>query len=223
MASISSNLLIGIIGGVIASMIVVIIRSFWLRIFIPWFEERVYKDAKIEGTWHAIFTETEDLREEIVTLERIGHKISGSISCISGYDKGKNYNIKGTFKNLLLTLSYNSSDRVSLDRGSMTLMLVRNGDMLSGHSSFYEDISHSVCSAKILWHRDQNDINTIRSNCLENKHTKKARTDLKSVVLKSPLGIATVESSRAAETPLAEPSQEHLSTDPQKEKQNEKD
>jgi len=48
---ISSNILLGIIAGVTATGITLFIRSFWRKAMIPWYEERVYKDAKIEGSW----------------------------------------------------------------------------------------------------------------------------------------------------------------------------
>jgi hypothetical protein len=44
-----NSLLIGTLGGLVATFLTVVLRRYWINIIIPWYEERVYKDAKIEG------------------------------------------------------------------------------------------------------------------------------------------------------------------------------
>jgi hypothetical protein len=49
MQQISQNIILGIVTGLTTTIIPLIISDFWKKRFIPWLEERIYKDAKIEG------------------------------------------------------------------------------------------------------------------------------------------------------------------------------
>jgi hypothetical protein len=41
----------GLIGGLVATFLTLVIRRMWLSIIVPWYEERVYHDAHFEGRW----------------------------------------------------------------------------------------------------------------------------------------------------------------------------
>jgi len=145
---------IGIISGLLTTFIVVVIQKLWSGAIEPWYEERIYRDAKIEGTWEGLYPEI-DLKE-VVTLKRTAHKVEGVVAIVEGPDQGKTYEISGTFKNLILTASYSAVDRRSLDRGSYTLMLKNNGQRFEGFSSFYEDTGSKVDSGACIWVRKSN-------------------------------------------------------------------
>lgn len=142
---------IGIISGLITTFIVIVIQRLWVGAVEPWYEERIYKDAKLEGVWEGVYPGL-DLKE-IITLKRVAHRVDGVVAIVEGPDQGKTYEISGSFKNLILTANYHSVDRRSLDRGTYTLMLKNNGTKLEGHSAFYEDESHEVVSGSCVWTR----------------------------------------------------------------------
>jgi len=143
--------ILGIISGLITTFIVIVIQKLWGSVIEPWYEERIYKDAKIEGIWEGVYPDL-DLKE-IVTLKRNSHHIEGVIAIVEGPDQGKTYEITGTFKNLILSASYSAIDRKSLDRGAYTMMLKNNGDKLVGFSAFYEDDLNAVVSGQCTWTR----------------------------------------------------------------------
>tara|TARA_R110002110_G_scaffold95455_1_gene246500 strand:- start:52336 stop:52788 length:453 start_codon:yes stop_codon:yes gene_type:complete len=145
------SIVIGIIAGLTTTFIVVVLQKLWTSAIEPWYEERVYKDAKIEGVWEGTYEEI-DLKE-IVTLKRKAHSISGTIAIIEGPNQGQTFELTGTFKNLILTATYSAEDRESLDRGSYTLMLRQNGKAMEGHSSFYEDDKNEIVTGPCTWRR----------------------------------------------------------------------
>ena len=51
MMEILSSLSIGVIAGLVATFFSAVLYKIWLSIITPWFEEIIYKDAKIEGRW----------------------------------------------------------------------------------------------------------------------------------------------------------------------------
>jgi hypothetical protein len=143
---------IGIIAGLLTTLLVVVVRQLWVTVIEPWYENRVYKDVRIEGVWHGKYGEGE-FGEEVVRISRVGHNVTGSITVTNGPDKGQSYVFSGTFSNLILTAAYTAKDTSNLDRGSYCLMLVNNGSNLVGYSSFYEDSKHKIVSGKCTWSR----------------------------------------------------------------------
>lgn len=153
----NDNVMAGIISGLIVTLFVVVFRNFWRGSIIPWFEDRVYKDLKIEGTWFSLYPTVIGERPETITLKRHGHAVTGFIVCNSGADEGKIYYISGSFRNTILTLFYESADRRNLDRGTITLKSVKNGSRFVGKIASYEDYSDSITSKEIIWFRSKKD------------------------------------------------------------------
>ncbi len=148
------NLTSGLISGLIVTFLVVVIRAFWIHIIIPWFEERVYKDVQIEGKWFSCYP-TDPSRLEVVSLKRHGHTVNGTIICTSGSDSGENYNVQGSFRNLILPLTYEADDRTKTDRGAITLRLVQNSQRLAGKIAFYDTPADSINSVEVIWFKEQ--------------------------------------------------------------------
>jgi|SRR5688500_7716113 len=148
------ELAIGVISGLVATFLVFVFHRVYLSIIRPWIEDRVYKDARIEGRWCIKYPsiKSEEV-EEYATIRRVAHRITGQITCTKGPDSGKIYNVEGSFRNLLLTLTYTSADPAALDRGAFVLQLNDNGSNLSGRSSYYFNGSHSVVDAECVWRR----------------------------------------------------------------------
>ena len=145
MIDIWSNLSIGVVAGLVATFLSIVLRMSWVAIIVPWYEDRVYKDARIEGRWSA-FAKFDDENSDKFTLSlrRQGHRVDGTMVCTEGFDKGREFLVNGTFRNLILTLTYSSIDDTTLDRGTLTLMLVENGDAFRGHVAYYDNIEHTV-------------------------------------------------------------------------------
>lgn len=147
------ELAIGIIAGLVTAAILFFFHEIYLKIIRPWIEDRVYKDARIEGRWCITYPEIDDGIEEQATLVRAAHKVTGQINCSKGPDVGKIYAVQGTFRNLLLTLTYTSADTSALDRGAFVVQLNGNGTSFSGRSSYYYDVDHSIQGAACVWRR----------------------------------------------------------------------
>ena len=81
-------------------------------------------------------------------LKRNGHKITGKIIEIGGASDIHTYEVNGTFKNLILTASYESSSENHIDRGALSLMLINNGNLLEGFFSSYNDSDHCMSPMK---------------------------------------------------------------------------
>jgi hypothetical protein len=135
----------GTVGGVVATILCIFFAEvLWKRIIVPWYEERVYKDSKIEGTWKGMVAGGKVQTPDIVELRRIGHNVSGTMH-VSGHRAGI-YMLEGSFKNLILSVTYAAIDRTQLNRGSITLMLKENGAQLIGKCVHYDGHLMSIAA-----------------------------------------------------------------------------
>lgn len=83
-----------------------------------------------------------------VEIMRIGHSVKGNIVEIGGASDIHTYSFVGSFKNLILTGEYENQDCAHIDRGSLSLMLRRNGRSLEGFFSSYADGDHNMAPFK---------------------------------------------------------------------------
>jgi hypothetical protein len=152
MHEISYSLVTGVISGIIAAGLVFAFRSLWQQILMPWYEELLYKDAKIEGEWSSEITYPEgEKNKHTMRLHRHGHTITGTATCCEGHSKGNEYSLQGSFRNLTLSCTYQINDARRLERGAMVLMLVNDGATLNGSLSYYDNLTNSVKSATCEW------------------------------------------------------------------------
>lgn len=162
------NIIAGLISGVTVTIFVVFFTYIWKAIIVPWFEDRVYKDVRIEGMWYSVYPEDFSLRQEVINLKRHGHHMEGTITCLSETDKGKEYKVFGSFRNLILPLIYESSEASKTDRGTITLKLVNNGERLVGEVAAYSTSKDQIVTASVVWYRNkqqqQNEYKNLNNN-----------------------------------------------------------
>lgn len=77
-------------------------------------------------------------------LKRKGHSITGRIIETGGASDFHTYTVDGTFKNLIFTANYESCSKNHIDRGALSLMLLKNGEIFEGFFSSYGDNSHRI-------------------------------------------------------------------------------
>ena len=152
------SIIIGVCSGMIASAVGLIIRSIWLNSIKPAFENAVYKDIKIEGKWIGSYKRDGNhaVNEYLLSLTRKSHGISGTLIGTKGGDEGRVFTLKGSFRNLILTSTFESTNDVCLERGCLNLMVKNNGKSLSGVFTNYFDSAHEVSARDITFSRSEN-------------------------------------------------------------------
>jgi len=141
--------LFAMVAGIVTAFVIeVIIKNFWRNVVRPWYENTVYRDAKIEGRWEAIATIDHQEVRRLWKISRQGHRIEADIVSTSGFDEGESFRMTGTFKNLLLTGSYNPTDSSRTDRGTYTLQLIEDGQRFKGYIVHYSRRESKVMTGK---------------------------------------------------------------------------
>ena len=147
----------GVIAGGVAAGAVGFIVLVWRRILEPWYEERLYKGVEISGAWEgSIEYPTGGANKVVLDLRRRAYAVTGSIICVEGLDKGMRWTLAGTFRNNILTFTYDSSSKREVDRGAGCYYLKDNGRALSGGCFYHDESDNSM-------HFFENDIILVRS------------------------------------------------------------
>ncbi|MDP2383632.1 MAG: hypothetical protein Q8N00_12600 [Nitrospirota bacterium] len=135
---------IGALTGLIVSGIVLIIGQFTVKVVLPWYENLVYHDVKIEGRWYGTAQVSGIEVTRVWIISRQGHNIAATVTSTSGPDVGQVFHVTGSFKNLLLTATYVHSDQTNTARGTYTFKLVGDGHKFDGVIAYYATGSEKV-------------------------------------------------------------------------------
>src|SRR3954471_3813986 len=74
-----ASIVIGTVTGLISSAAATAFQQFIAKVVLPWYENLIYKDVKIEGTWDAEATIGGQLYRRLWTIERQGHRVTATI------------------------------------------------------------------------------------------------------------------------------------------------
>jgi hypothetical protein len=141
--------------GLLTGLFVMWLLDLTRKAVMPWYQDKLYQDAKIEGVWLSEITFPEgEKNKHRMQLDRVGYTVTGRTTCYEGYSEGNTYDLNGTVRNLIFTCTYRINDPRRFEGGSMALMLVNDGKMLKGQLSFYDEQTNSMQSTNCEWTRD---------------------------------------------------------------------
>ena len=148
------NLVIGIVSGLVTGILIWLFRSVWIKILSPMLEDFLYSGVRIDGRWNAKLEDVVSTHKEEIIIKQWGNRINGTIKCIEGQDQGNNYIFEGNFKNLILTATYESTNKYATDRGTFTVKMEDNGKTLKGHTVYLGDTDGELSDAKYIWQKN---------------------------------------------------------------------
>ncbi len=140
----------GVLSGLVTTLLVFVVIRYWKGVLIPWYENRIYKDIKIAGEWETTGEEKDEVFHETAKIQQHAHRVWGDI-IYKKDDELITYEFEGEFKNLIFTARYSVKGQNDLDRGTFTLMIRNNGNVLKGHYAWYLAELHDVISGQYEW------------------------------------------------------------------------
>jgi hypothetical protein len=127
-----------LITATIGAIIGIFIKWFWYD-GLPWaFQYLSRSGLVISGRWKTSFKEEGKQYNETALLKQRGQKVLGTIVL---NEEGKEiiYKFNGTFKDLILSGTYASTDETNFERGTILLRYVKRGKAMKfiGQNSFF--------------------------------------------------------------------------------------
>jgi len=145
------HILGGLIGGVLASIIVLFVALWWQRVFLPWFENRLYRGPRIGGTWKATIIREAGEFIEMTELKQFGYNIEGSQTYPKdAFGESHTYSLKGQFVDNRLSLIFHEAGGY-VDSGAIVLEYRTIGGIrLEGYGVWGTREGELVCE-KYIW------------------------------------------------------------------------
>ncbi len=130
----------------------VVLALIWLwRNVIPQITQRfLHQEPSINGKWNTSFKEGENEFHEVVTLKQRGRKVAGQI-VLKEEQEDSVYTFEGTFKHLILTCTYKSTDPSEYEQGVFALRYTR-GKFIGQHV-LISKLSDKLISSDYDWTR----------------------------------------------------------------------
>ncbi len=144
-------LAIGIAASLLGGLAVVFLQWFW-RSALPDIVLRFQKnEPRIGGKWKTQFEEEGQTYSENVTLRQRGRNVTADIVLREGDDETV-YKFVGTFRNLILSGTYQSADEADYERGAILLRYTSKGRFV-GQNAFFSKTSENLVSSRYEWTR----------------------------------------------------------------------
>jgi hypothetical protein len=109
-----------------------------------------HSEPSIVGKWNTAFQEGGKDAHEEVTVRQRGSRVRGQIA-LRSEDETEIYDFEGTFKNLILTGTYGSTDPEDIERGVFVLSYARG--KLTGQYARPSRESDEMISSPYTWQR----------------------------------------------------------------------
>lgn len=65
---------------IIAAFVLMGLNAFWKQVVVPWYQNIVYSDVKIDGTWSQTYQVGRATYDYVMVLKQRGPKLSGSLT-----------------------------------------------------------------------------------------------------------------------------------------------
>ncbi|MCF7507253.1 hypothetical protein [Vibrio sp. L3-7] len=139
---------LGIVVGILTSLSLFILKQFFYKTLIPFWQKSRYQGADISGSWRADFI-PDDESETTLTfiLQQNAHSISGSMSfkfvnpTVEEYIE---FDLVGNYWESYLCLNAQSKDKKTFSGGTMYLQSLQNGSTFNGYFAFRDAGLNSV-------------------------------------------------------------------------------
>jgi hypothetical protein len=132
--------------GLATALVILACKHYW-SLIVSMFQQDIRRVARLlEQSWTGTETFSDDGSTDEFNMKLCcrGRQVSGNMICSGGPDKGREYDLKGSFDSLILSLIWTPKDAVALESGTITAKLVKDGKALEGHGVFYSPITEKI-------------------------------------------------------------------------------
>jgi hypothetical protein len=142
------SIVVGVISGIITSVILFFVAQIVRKIIIPWYAEFIYKGVNIGGTWRGVIDNQTSKFSLVVNLKQNAFQVSGvfyaeTITQNPEKNYSNQYKLSGVVKNHMMTLNYEALSKERTGVGTMLLRSYKGGTSLSGYLIHSEDADKS--------------------------------------------------------------------------------
>ncbi len=136
---------------VIGGLVVLILIWLWNNVIPRIMQKFLHQEPSINGKWNTTFKENTQTFNEVVTLVQRGRRVSGQIVLKLEQQEDSVYTFEGTFKYLILTCTYKSTDPAEIEQGVFALHYTKG--KFVGQHVLISKVTDKLISSDYEWMR----------------------------------------------------------------------
>jgi hypothetical protein len=139
------KLILDVVAGLLVALLSLVGKAQWPLIRNLFDDESRRQAKQISGTWKAteVFHDSRSQNTYTMHVKCRGGQITGTHVCLTGPDAGKTFDLRGTYKDRVLTFAWTPSSREELESGTVTAILDQDRH-LAGHGLYIEPADGKV-------------------------------------------------------------------------------
>jgi hypothetical protein len=151
------NLALGVVSGLVTSVIVLVFVAYWSSVVVPFWRELLYKGVRLDRhKWQILLPnrtlDAEATMDAEATIKQVGLKVTGIIAWHAN-DTIVTSSLEGQFCDLILSATYERLGVPSMDRGTLTLMSKHDNQVLQGKYAWYDESKNEIISGDYEWRK----------------------------------------------------------------------
>jgi len=158
--SVILNIFISVLSGILTAGLILLIRQYFYKIFIPWYQGIRYRGFDISGQWFESHNyEDLMLQESSILIKQTAEKIHGEIilAKINNNTKEeievKSFKFEGDFSNNFLNITCWNNDEKQMGSHNYLLNVEMDGSGMQGIKTYCDIGLHKIRTAEIYWTR----------------------------------------------------------------------
>lgn len=161
--SVSENIILGIVSGLLTSMLAFFLLQIFKSVILPWYQKVTYNGLDISGQWLERHMIAGILNQEsTITIRQVSHKIKGEITIVkrgasNEVFKTKHFGFEGSFYDTFINISCWNKDKKQLGTTNYILQIKGNGSSFCGQKCWYDVGTNQIKSEEIIWNRFNSD------------------------------------------------------------------
>ena len=139
------NFVLDVAAGLLVALLSLVAKWQWPLISSLFDEESRRQAEQVSGSWKAseVFHDSKSRNTYTMHLKCRSGQITGTHSCLTGPDEGKTFDLRGSYKDRILTFAWAPSSREELESGTVTAILDQDRH-LAGHGLYIEPADGKV-------------------------------------------------------------------------------
>jgi hypothetical protein len=125
------HVIAGLLGGLLASAIVVSFTLWWQKLFVPWLENLLYQGPRVDGSWQTKIVRESGEFVEHAEIEQFGYRIRGTqVYPKDSFGHSHTYSFEGEFRDRTLAVVFRETGSSAVETGAIVLDYKPLGPMI---------------------------------------------------------------------------------------------
>ena len=154
------SIFIGVLSGILTSIIIWLIVRTFRKIIIPWYQENIYRGIDISGEWKSHQEYAGKVKvDQIIQIKQKGHRIKGTLvsrnHMPSQGEDVSSFIISGEIFDNYVDIEYKVENKKLIGRGSHLLRVVDGGKNMKGGLVAIDRLSGGIITTdSVIWKRE---------------------------------------------------------------------